>query len=257
MDSIKPEIIYQTQNVDLCRENMFFEITDEKILLLCWDTCNRGEKAQKKRKEGHTGKLLSGSCPQAVVGSSRVQTAVGANEKSQKEIEVDDSSAASDKEDMLASNDADKTERPAKHSKNEPALSPGPIEITTYVDIISPPHTLKAKETSMTQGPFFFNTQTTQLDFLGLLAVCAVDPGFSLAVATINQSQLSWKLISPANNKKKPLSSKQGYWELLNKMNELSAKKKECTVTLSMPPLSKVAASSEKVSKCSDISILI
>ncbi len=138
------------------------------------------EKAQKKRKEGHTGKLLSGSCPQAVVGSSRVQTAVGANEKSQKEIEVDDSSAASDKEDMLASNDADKTERPAKHSKNEPALSPGPIEITTYVDIISPPHTLKAKETSMTQGPFFFNTQTTQLDFLGLLAVCAVDPGFSL-----------------------------------------------------------------------------
>lgn len=151
----------------------------------------------------------------------------------------------SDEEDMLASDNARASTEPME---SRPAKRPKqlqPAEFTAYVDIISPPRTVRAKETSTTRGPFFFNAETGHLEFLGLLAACAVEPGFSASIAAINQSLLVWKLNTPANDKKKPLSSEQGYRALLNKMNELSMKKKECTVSLSMPPLTKLVDSSQ------------
>lgn len=204
------------------------------------------EKKRKKRtKKASQANRSQVPIARAVAGSSQAVAAVVANDEAWDAIEGEGVNS-SDEEDMLTSDGVEEIQRPEKRPKPEP-----PTEFTAYIDIISPPRTVKAKETSTARGPFFFYANTTHLEFLSLLAACAVDTGFSAAVTTINQSQLVWKLITPANDKKKPLSSEQGYRALLNKMNELSAKKKECTVTLSMPPLSKVAnGSRSKVRKC-------
>ncbi|KJA25914.1 hypothetical protein HYPSUDRAFT_213426 [Hypholoma sublateritium FD-334 SS-4] len=114
-------------------------------------------------------------------------------------------------------------------------------EFTAYVDIISPPRTVRGKETSTTRGPFFFNANTAHLEFLALLAACTVEPHFSASISAILQAHLYWKLNVPANDRKKPLPSEQGYRALLKKMDKLSGKNKDCTVTLSMPPLAKIA----------------
>ena len=156
----------------------------------------------------------------------------------------------SDQEDMLMDDEdesdssADIVEgdlQPTKRAKTLP-------EFTAYVDIVSPPRTSRRKESSTSCGPFFFNPETTHDKFLGLLAACAVDqPHFSASIEAIVQSQLTWKLNTPANDKKKPLSTEQGYRALLKKMDELAKKKKECTVTLTMPPLSKIVKGSKNV----------
>ncbi|KAF8165967.1 hypothetical protein B0H34DRAFT_780604 [Crassisporium funariophilum] len=98
--------------------------------------------------------------------------------------------------------------------------------ITAYID-----------ETTVTRGPFFFTLGTSHREFLQLLAACAVKKNFIPAVSSINQNQLFWKLLVPANDKKKPLYNEQGYQALITKLNALSEKGKELSVTLLMPPM--------------------
>jgi hypothetical protein len=111
--------------------------------------------------------------------------------------------------------------------------------ITAYIDIISPARTQRTKETTITRGPFFFTLGTSHHEFLQLLAACAVEKNFIPAVSSINQNQLFWKLLVPANDKKKPLYNEQGYHALITKLKALSEKGKELSVTLLMPPMLK------------------
>jgi hypothetical protein len=91
--------------------------------------------------------------------------------------------------------------------------------LTAYIDIISPPRTQKTKETSEARGPFFFTTKTPHREFLqSILANSAVDPNFIPLISSINQNRLQWKLNTPANDKKKPLSSESGYKALIVKL---------------------------------------
>jgi hypothetical protein len=57
----------------------------------------------------------------------------------------------------------------------------------------------------------------------------------------INQEQLFWKQQVPANDKKKPLTNEVGYKAMIAKLKELTKKGKDTVITLSLPPLSKVA----------------
>jgi hypothetical protein len=111
--------------------------------------------------------------------------------------------------------------------------------ITSYIDIISPARTQQMKETTITHGPFFFALGTSHHEFLQLLAACAVEKNFIPAVSSVNQNQLFWKLLVPANDKKKPHYNEQGYQALITKLKALSEKGKELSVTLLMPPMLK------------------
>jgi len=157
---------------------------------------------------------------------------------------------SSDREDgdQLPSDDDDKQDiRPLKRAKTQvsPARSNSPeIEITAYVEVITPPRTLKAKPVSATRGPFFFTLDYTYVRFLQAIASCAAADGHGIAaVAAINKSQLSWKLSVPANDRKKPLSDEFGFRALVKKVRELAVRKKDCSVIVMLPPLSKVANS--------------
>jgi hypothetical protein len=115
------------------------------------------------------------------------------------------------------------------------------IEITAYVEIVSPPRTLKAKPTSVTCGPFFFTLESSYPEFLQSVTVCASVGNSVSSNGAIDKGQLGWKLSVPANDRKKPLSDERGYRALLKKMKVLSDKKKDCTIVIMLPPLSKVA----------------
>jgi hypothetical protein len=109
------------------------------------------------------------------------------------------------------------------------------------MDIITPPRTVKGKPTTDSRGPFFFTVDTTHEEFLQLVANCGVAANYALTISSINQSQLTWKQSVPASDKKKPLSSLDGYQAMITKLQVLLKKGKDTTIVLSTPPLARVA----------------
>lgn len=126
-------------------------------------------------------------------------------------------------------------EHPAKKTKTL-------TNITAYIEINRPPRTLKDKPEPSSRGPFFFTLSTPRIEFLQFLASCSVEGSYAPTIASINQEQLFWKQQVPANDKKKPLTNEVGYKAMIAKLEELTKKGKDTTITLSLPPLSKVAA---------------
>jgi len=84
-------------------------------------------------------------------------------------------------------------------------------EITAYIEIVTPPCTIKGKPTTTSRGPFFFTPKSSYDEFLLSIATCAIGGKGVPSVTAINKTQLSWKLSVPANNRKKALSNEQGY----------------------------------------------
>ena len=78
--------------------------------------------------------------------------------------------------------------------------------------------------------------------FLSSVASCAAGTKGTTPVTTIDKTQLTWKLSMPANDRKKPLSDEDGFRALLKKVTELMGRKKDCSVVVMLPPLSKVAS---------------
>lgn len=111
-------------------------------------------------------------------------------------------------------------------------------DITAYINIETPPRTTKLKATIEPRGPFFFNIETTYDSFIETLAKTVQS---NATKASINQSKLKWKQDVPANDKPKPLSNAAGYRAMITKLTELLAKNKDTTITLTLPPLLRVA----------------
>ena len=113
--------------------------------------------------------------------------------------------------------------------------------LTAYINIISPPHTQRTKETAEARGPFFFTIKTPHHEFLQSIANCAVDKNYIPLTGSINQTRLQWKLNTPANDKKKPLSSESGYKALIVKLVSQIEKGRDTTITIFMPPMLKTS----------------
>ncbi|CAA7258478.1 unnamed protein product [Cyclocybe aegerita] len=90
-------------------------------------------------------------------------------------------------------------------------------EVAVYVDIVTPAHGVKQKESLTTCGPFFFTVETSHNEFLQSVVACAASGTHVPSINAINQLQLFWKLNVPANDKKKPLANVQGYRALILK----------------------------------------
>ena len=148
---------------------------------------------------------------------------------------ADDSSTHSSDDDHNNQSTEKENERPAKKTKTL-------TNITAYIKISHPPHTLKDKPEPSSRGPFFFTLSTPCIEFLQSLASCSIEGSYAPTITSINQEQLFWKQQVPANNKKKPLTNEVGYKAMIAKLEELMKKGKDTTITLSLPPLSKVAA---------------
>jgi hypothetical protein len=141
--------------------------------------------------------------------------------------------------------DDDRSDKPPPSKKQR---RPERLEsLTAYIDIISPPRTQRTKETSEARGPFFFTSKTSHHEFLQSIANCAVDKNYIPFISSINQTRLQWKLNTPANDKKKPLSSESGYKALIVKLVSLIEKGKDTTITIFMPPMLKTR---QDVSQC-------
>ena len=67
-----------------------------------------------------------------------------------------------------------------------------------------------------------------------------IEGPYAPRIASINQEQLFWKQ-QVANDKKKLLMNDMGYKAMIAKLKELTKKGKDTMITLSLPPLSKVA----------------
>ncbi|EDQ99206.1 uncharacterized protein LACBIDRAFT_316809 [Laccaria bicolor S238N-H82] len=148
---------------------------------------------------------------------------------------ADDLSTHSSDDDDDKQSTEKENERPAKKTKTL-------TNITAYIEINRPPRTLKDKPEPLSRGPFFFTLSTPRIEFLQSLASCSVEGSYAPTIASINQEQLFWKQQVPANDKKKPLTNEVGYKAMIAKLEELTKKGKDTTITLSLPPLSKVAA---------------
>jgi hypothetical protein len=148
--------------------------------------------------------------------------------------------------------DDDQSDEPPPSKKQR---RPEPLEsITAYIDIISPPRTQRTKETSEARGPFFFTTETPHHEFLQSIANCAVDPNFTPLISSINLSRLQWKLNTPANDKKKPLSSESGYKALIVNLVSQIEKGRDTTITIFMPPMVKIR---QDVSQCLPVHLIL
>ncbi|KIK04473.1 hypothetical protein K443DRAFT_57212, partial [Laccaria amethystina LaAM-08-1] len=177
----------------------------------------RKEKARKDKRKASRLTLNTMTDPKTATSSTT------------NDISSDDTS---DNEDQLAEKE---NEPPTKKLKTRP-------KITAYIEIVAAPRTLKEKPTPLSRGPFFFNLDTTRIDFLQSLASCCVEGHYAPTITSINHHQLFWKLQVPANDRKRPLSTEDGFRVLIDKLADLSQKKKDTTIILSLPPLTRVAA---------------
>ncbi|EDR07537.1 uncharacterized protein LACBIDRAFT_327872 [Laccaria bicolor S238N-H82] len=148
---------------------------------------------------------------------------------------ADDSSTHSSDDDDDKQSTKKENECPAKKTKTL-------TNITAYIKINRPPRTLKDKPEPLSRGPFFFTLSTPRIEFLQSLTSCSVEGSYAPTITSINQEQLFWKQQVPANDKKKLLTNEVGYKAMIAKLEELTKKGKDTTITLSLPPLSKVAA---------------
>lgn len=153
-----------------------------------------------------------------------------------KSTERSDDHDTTDADELFSSEneDVDASTRPGKKTKV-------PTKLTAYMDIISPPRTLKGKLTTNSRSPFFFTVETTHEEFLQLVANCGVAANYAPTIGSINQSQLTWKQSVPASDKKKPLSNLDSYQAMITKLQLLLEKGKDTTIILSSPPLARVA----------------
>jgi len=117
---------------------------------------------------------------------------------------------------LVEEDQADEIARPMK--KQKVAL----VEIAAYVDIMPAAQTPKAKEVTVTCGPFLFTVETKHDAFLQGIVSCAMSKGQSHSISSINQSQLYWKFNVPVNDKKKPLLTVVGYQALISSMKTVS-----------------------------------
>ena len=138
----------------------------------------------------------------------------------------------SDNEDQLAEKE---DEPPTKKLKTH-------LKITAYIEIITALCTLKEKLMPLSCGLFFFNLDTTRIDFLQSLASCCIEGHYVPIITSISHHQLFWKLQVPANDRKQLLSTEDGFHVLIDKLADLSQKKKDTTIISSLPPLTRVAA---------------
>jgi len=111
-------------------------------------------------------------------------------------------------------------------------------EITAYINIETPARTAKLKPAIDAQGPFFFTLESTHDDFLAALAK-TIQP--TASIQSLNQLKLFWKLNVPANDKQKLLGNPSGFRAMMTKLSELLVKNKDTTITLTLPPLLRVA----------------
>jgi hypothetical protein len=88
---------------------------------------------------------------------------------------------------------------------------------------------------------FFFTLDYMYFCFLSSVATCAAGTKGTPLVTAINKNQLTWKLSVPANDRKKPLSDKDGFRVLLRKVAEVIGRKKDCSMVIMLSPLSKIA----------------
>jgi hypothetical protein len=111
-------------------------------------------------------------------------------------------------------------------------------EITAYINIETPARTAKTKPSVDARSPFFFTLESTHDEFLTALAKTVLP---TASIGSINQLKLCWKLNVPANDKQKPLANTSGFRAMTTKLNELLTKNKDTTITLTLPPLLRVA----------------
>jgi hypothetical protein len=162
-----------------------------------------------------------------------------ADSESDAEIISSDSADSGDDDNEL---DNDIDARPVKKAKqSEDASELDDAEITAYIEIVTPPRTVKGKPTTTSRGPFFFTPKSSYDEFLQSVAACAIGGKGVPSVTAINKAQLSWKLSVPANDRKKALSDAQGYRALIKKVIEISGKKKDSSIVVFLPPPSRVA----------------
>jgi len=208
------------------------------------------QKATRKRKKGAIKRApaLRASKPTTRTGTSKsalpsdtesveVLGGSGREEAEEGEDDIYTEDGKGDQEveaDNPSDIDNDQSDEPPPSKKQR-----RPESLTAYIDIISPPRTQRTKETSEARGPFFFTTKTPHHEFLQSIANCAVDPNFTPLISSINQSRLQWKLNTPANDKKKPLSSESGYKALIVKLVSQIEKGRDTTITIFMPPMLK------------------
>jgi len=166
-------------------------------------------------------------------GSGREEVENGEGDIYAEDLEGDQEAEADNSSDL----DNDQPDEPPPSKKQR---RPEPLEsLTAYIDIISPPRTQRTKETSEARGPFFFTTKTPHHEFLQSIANCAVDPNFTPLISSINQIRLQWKFNTPANDKKKLLSSESGYKALIVKLVSQIEKGRDTTITIFLPPMLK------------------
>ncbi|KIJ97316.1 hypothetical protein K443DRAFT_9972 [Laccaria amethystina LaAM-08-1] len=133
----------------------------------------------------------------------------------------------------IHSSDDNDNKRSTKKENKCPAKKMKTLtNITAYIEINCPLHTLKDK---------LEPSSTSHIEFLQSLASCSVEGSYAPTITLINQEQLFWKQQVPANDKKKPLTNEVGYKAMIAKLKELMKKGKDTMITLSLPPLSKVA----------------
>ena len=137
--------------------------------------------------------------------------------------------------DLLLGNTSDSDNNP---SLDQPTKKARSTEITAYINVKTPAQTAKLKPTIDAHGPFFFTLESTHDNFLTELAK-TIQP--MAGIQSINQLKLFWKLNVPANDKQKPLGNPSGFCAMTTKLNKLLLKNKDTTITLTLPPLLRVA----------------
>jgi hypothetical protein len=140
-----------------------------------------------------------------------------------------------DELDLLVGDTSDSDGDP---SLDRPTKKARTTEITAYINVETPARTTKLKPTIDACGPFFFTLESTHDNFLTVLAK-TIQP--TAGIQSINQLKLFWKLNVPANDKQKPLGNPSGFRAMTTKLSELLAKNKDTTITLTLPPLLRVA----------------
>ncbi|KAF8224892.1 hypothetical protein L208DRAFT_1380902 [Tricholoma matsutake] len=98
------------------------------------------------------------------------------------------------------------------------------------------------KKTSKAQDHDSNHDDSNELDIIDDISdadTMTIQPNAS--IGSINQLKLFWKQNVPADDKQKPLANASGFCAMTTKLNELLAKNKDTTITLTLPPLLQVA----------------
>jgi hypothetical protein len=134
--------------------------------------------------------------------------------------------------------DGDTSDSDSDPSFDRPSKKAKTTEITAYINVETPAQNTKLKLTINACSSFFFTLKSTHNDFLTVLAT-TIQP--TVSIQSINQLKLFWKLNVSANDKQKLLGNPSGFCAMTIKLGELLVKNKDTTITLTLPPLLRVA----------------